>query len=54
MSELFRKLMSTDTNFVAEGEVLDKIFTPVELKSMNTSISDPPEFHPYPAEKKDV
>lgn len=54
MSELFRKLMNINTNFVAEGEVLDKIFTPEELKFMNTSISDPPEFYPYPAEKKDV
>jgi hypothetical protein len=48
MSELFRKLMSTDTNFVADGEVLDKIFTTEELKTMNHVLSDPVEFHSYP------
>lgn len=48
MSELLRKLMRTDTNFVADGEVLDKIFTRDELGSMNTGKFDPVEFHTYP------
>ena len=52
MSEILRKLMRTDTNFVADGEVLDKIFTPDELKSMNTGKFDPVEFHAYPIETK--
>jgi hypothetical protein len=52
MSELLRKLMRTDTNFLADGEVLDNVYTADELKSMNAGKFDPVEFHAQPIETK--
>lgn len=44
--------MRTDTNFVADGEVLDKIFTRDELESINTGEFDPVEFYTFPIDSK--